>query len=51
MAEFIVLNLSKNDGVYLVAKYIDMSTNIRIQYTGANKSLARPTSWCILFDG
>jgi len=25
--------------------------NVLNEYRGADKSLARPTSWCILFDG
>jgi hypothetical protein len=27
------------------------SFTLLTQYRGAGKSLARPTSWCILFDG
>jgi hypothetical protein len=27
------------------------STEIKLIYQGADKSLAQPTSWCILFDG
>ena len=35
----------------LIVKYYWRWRHRKQQYKGADKSLARPTSWCILFDG
>jgi hypothetical protein len=32
-------------------QYINLDIRDRFTYGGSDKSLARPTSWCILFDG